>query len=229
MNDEVREKIVPTEQVIQAMSLSPGDVVADVGAGSGYYSLKFAERCSKVYAIDAGYAETDVREIEERAKQRGISNLVVLAQDVCEEPIPEDVTLAFFSNSFHDMSCREEITGRLREIKARAAVVEANPDAPFGPPRFKRMSKEELEQIFSRAGYRVLASKDFQYHYMLVLGPQRQGDDEVRPAKAEQPRGEASVKAGIARARLLPSFVKRLLAGYSRYRRWRKKTRSSRT
>src|SRR5205085_5643820 len=50
-----REKEEHTSKLLPPLKIKPGDVVADIGAGSGYYTMKLAElvgRKGKVYAVD---------------------------------------------------------------------------------------------------------------------------------------------------------------------------------
>src|SRR6202022_1380745 len=50
-----REKKKPTSKLLPPLKIKPGDVVADIGAGSGYYTMKLAELVGprgKVFAVD---------------------------------------------------------------------------------------------------------------------------------------------------------------------------------
>ncbi|WP_449462954.1 class I SAM-dependent methyltransferase [Tardisphaera miroshnichenkoae] len=168
INDEARERIVPTDQVIDLMKIRKEDVIVDVGAGSGYYTFKFAPLCTKVYGIDAGYGDRDLKELKEKAASLGLSNVEFLRADACDGLNVEDYTHVFFSNSYHDLRCQEELLDKIR-AKAKVTLIEFKPDAPFGPPSFRKISKDKLIERFSRHGFTLLDSRDFQYHYAVTF------------------------------------------------------------
>jgi predicted methyltransferase len=89
--------------VVKAMGLAPGMVVADVGAGTGLFTRLFAPLVGpegKVYAVDI--AENFVRHIEERARAEGLRNVegVVCTADSVMLP-PHSIDLAFICDTYH--------------------------------------------------------------------------------------------------------------------------------
>src|SRR5690348_3783376 len=52
LEDPRRDDWQLPHQVLMALELKPGDVVADIGAGSGYFTRRFARHAAKVYAVD---------------------------------------------------------------------------------------------------------------------------------------------------------------------------------
>ncbi|WP_083848481.1 SAM-dependent methyltransferase [Thiorhodovibrio frisius] len=68
--------------ILAALALKPGQAVADVGAGSGLFSLLFAQSVGptgRVYAVDI--SEPFTRAIAERAAQAGLDQLVTVTND----------------------------------------------------------------------------------------------------------------------------------------------------
>ncbi|MCE4607511.1 MAG: transglutaminase family protein [Caldisphaeraceae archaeon] len=67
-------------------------------------------------------------------------------QQMCAPQIPvKDFTYAFFSNSLHDMECREVLIDKLYEIlseNGRLAIIEFKPETSFGPPHPIRISAD---------------------------------------------------------------------------------------
>jgi len=67
------------DQIIKAIGLKPGQNIADIGAGGGYFSLRFAEIVGeegKVYAVDTNPKFLEF--IQRFAKEKGISNVLTL-------------------------------------------------------------------------------------------------------------------------------------------------------
>src|SRR4029078_1161648 len=90
-------------EIIKAVSLKPGMVVADVGAGTGLFTLLFAPLVApqgRVYAVDL--AENFVQHIERQAQAEGITNIkgVVCTPDSVNLP-PESIDLAFLCDVYH--------------------------------------------------------------------------------------------------------------------------------
>jgi len=181
MNDDVRERIVPLKEVLSCMNLSVKDVVVDVGAGNGYYAMAFAKLVSKVYALDASYGEEELKQLKGQAQAEGINNLEFVARDACQGLGVDHFTHAFFSNSFHDMRCRESLIEEISHQTAKVTFVEFKPWTPFGPPPFRRISKEKLVELLSKYGYSPSCQKDFSYHYAVTFIPRDRGAATGKP------------------------------------------------
>lgn len=90
-------------EIIKALDLKPGMVVADIGAGTGLFTRLFAPLVGpegKVYAVDI--APSFVQHIEQRAKTEGIKNIegVVCTADSANLP-PNSIDLAFICDAYH--------------------------------------------------------------------------------------------------------------------------------
>lgn len=161
----VREEMIPLKELLRAMAIRKEDIIADLGAGAGYYTLVFAKLASKVYAIDG---------MEENVKligARGLPNVFPVIADLCLQIPVNDFTYAFFSNSLHDMECWKELIGKLYNLLpegGRLAVLDFKPDTPFGPPH-ARISAEQLDQVALSAGFLKKGTADFRYHYLSLF------------------------------------------------------------
>ncbi len=70
------------DKVIESLGLSPGKVVADIGSGGGYYSLRFAEVVSnggKVYAVDVNPKLLDY--VRRQGEAKGLTSLTHCAYE----------------------------------------------------------------------------------------------------------------------------------------------------
>jgi precorrin-6B methylase 2 len=88
------------DQIIEALELHKGHNVADIGAGGGYFSLRFAEairRKGKVYAVDTnpGFLEF----IENGARERGLDNIVTTLVAEEDFKLPRKLNLVFLCRS----------------------------------------------------------------------------------------------------------------------------------
>lgn len=100
---ESRELYKYRDQITAALKLKPDMDVADIGAGTGFYSMMFAKEVGpkgKVYAVDI--AEEFLSHIRANAKQRGLTNITtVLCSDDSAKLPPESIDLAFICDVYH--------------------------------------------------------------------------------------------------------------------------------
>lgn len=100
---ESREVYSARESVLDACEIQPGDKIADVGAGTGFYSRLFAKRTGWdgwVYSVDI--STRFLQHIAARATSDGIENLTtVLGTDVSIRMPPESVDLVFICDTYH--------------------------------------------------------------------------------------------------------------------------------
>ena len=98
-----REVYDKRHAVVQALNLKPGMDIADIGAGTGFYSLLFAEKVGKVgnvFAVDV--AEDFVFNIKLRAADKGLKNIHgVLSNQKDTLLAPASIDLAFVCDTYH--------------------------------------------------------------------------------------------------------------------------------
>ena len=174
-DDPRRDAWQKPHEVIQALALKPDAVIADIGAGTGYFTARLAHMTPKgrVYAVDT---EPDmVRYVAERAKRAGLANVVALEGRPDDPGLPQKVDLALFVDVYHHVEARERYLRRLRDSLApggRVAVIDFRLEAPIGPPRAARIAPDAVKKEFRSAGYALVAEHDFLPHqYFLVFAP----------------------------------------------------------
>ena len=155
--------------------LSPGDLVADIGCGPGYFTLplaKFLYR-GRVYALDTDAAM--VAACRARVAEARLSNVEIAQCDDYAFPLPEDgVDGALASFVLHHAEDRGRflaaIKGALRP-RGWCAVLEWNPDDPEeGPPPAHRIGPAELEALARSVGFRITGTRNLNpQHYLTIL------------------------------------------------------------
>jgi len=90
-------------EILKAIGVYPGMAVADVGAGTGYYTMLFARavgRHGQVYAVDV--AEGFVEDVARRAAEYHVDNVEAIVNDQKDTRLPEDsVDLVFMCDTYH--------------------------------------------------------------------------------------------------------------------------------
>jgi arsenite methyltransferase len=117
------------DRVIQSLQIRPGDRVADVGSGSGYFVFALAKAAGpdgKVYAVDVDSSMNDL--VAERAKKEGTANVEVILAKPDDPVLPlTGVDLIFSSNTYHHIDNRISYLANLRKYlrpNGRIAIVE---------------------------------------------------------------------------------------------------------
>ena len=90
-------------QVVEALGIKPGMRIADVGAGTGLYTMLFARAvgpAGRVYAVDI--SESFVESIAARAAEYHVDNVVPVVNDQQSTTLPPDsVDLVFLADTYH--------------------------------------------------------------------------------------------------------------------------------
>lgn len=149
-------------EVAASLELDEGDVVADLGAGSGPFVVPFAAHVKdkgKVYAveIDRGFFPY----IQSRAKQAGVTNVHTVLGEPTDPKLPAaDVDMAFFHDVLHHIENRSAYLKNLvKYLKpdARIAIIDYLPaQSPHRDEPSLHVSKEQAQTWLAEAGFKPL-------------------------------------------------------------------------
>lgn len=165
------------DQIMDALGIAEGSVVADLGAGGGWFTIRLARRVGpngKVYAEDI--QRQMIEAIGRRVQREGLRNVVTklgTASDPRLTVEPLDVVLIV--DAYHEI---EQPVVLLRNV-ARALKADGhigivnftkNGFGP-GPPMDERVDPDRVIHEANAAGLRLISRPDFlPYQYMLVFG-----------------------------------------------------------
>ncbi|HXW08488.1 MAG TPA: methyltransferase domain-containing protein [Vicinamibacterales bacterium] len=163
------------DEVIGALDVKPGQVVADLGAGSGVFTIPLARAVGsggKVYAVEIDQDFLDL--IARKARDQQVSNIVTVLGKPRDPALPApDVDLAFLHDVMHHIEDRPgylEQLARYIKPRGRIAVVEFNPDtSPHRDDPRMHVTKESLRAWMSAAGFELAQQFDhFQDKWFVV-------------------------------------------------------------
>lgn len=164
------------DEVLETLALRSGQVVCDIGAGTGYFTLRAARRVGekgRVFAVDVEPKILDV--LRGRIEKAGVRNVTpVLA--VAADPLlpPRSCDLVLIVDAYHHFPDRPNYLRRLAALLAPGGRL-ANVDwhkqkTGFGPPLEHRIAREDFLADAAKAGLRLVAEPKFLPHqYFLVL------------------------------------------------------------
>lgn len=173
-DDPKRDAWQKPHEVIQALALRPDAVVADIGAGTGYFAVRLAHMVPKgqVYAVDI---EPDmVRHLAQRAKDAGLRNLTAVQGAPDRPKLPRKVDLALLVDVYHHIEDRRRYFRNLVADLApegRVAIIDFRADSPQGPPRGARIAPAAVRSELEAVGLALRSEHAFlPYQYFLVFG-----------------------------------------------------------
>ena len=120
-DDPRRDAWQKPHEVITALALAPDAAVADIGAGTGYFAVRFAHMVprGRVYAVDL---EPDmVRYLGERAKKAGLANLTPVQGAAGDPRLPAPVDLAILVDVYTTSPTASPTSAPSRDRSSRAA------------------------------------------------------------------------------------------------------------
>ncbi len=168
------------DEIVAALKLKKGDVVADIGAGTGYFSRRFAKAVGpqgKVYAVDIS---ADVFEyLKQEAEKQQLNNIETVVSRVDDPLLPKDtVDLAFFCDVTHHVANRVQFYKKLGlalKKKGRMAIIDYPPDSPRKPHKPEELVPQSQVIAEAReAGFKLVHEYRFlPRQYFLLFQKQR--------------------------------------------------------
>lgn len=172
------------KQVLADLGIEPGESLADIGSGNGYFTLSAAELVAPapVYAVDI---DADLLEdLRENAEEAGLSNIERILGDAreLESLLPESVDVVLIANTFHGVEepttfakqAYQSLTsdGRLIVVNWHDRPKEETPVAgePRGPPEGLRLTPEQTKESLATAPFSELRIVGLPPHHYAVIG-----------------------------------------------------------
>jgi predicted methyltransferase len=164
-------------RVMDALGIGDGSVVADLGAGGGWFTIRLARRVGPNGLVYAEDVQPEMMEaISRRVQREGLRNVrTVLGTD--EDPRLPDASLdaALMVDAYHEVQDRVVFLHNVRKAlkpRGRLGIVDFRKDGLGpGPPLEERIEPTVVIADARSAGLRLIASDDsLPFQYLLVFG-----------------------------------------------------------
>ena len=173
-----RENEEKPSAVIEALNLQSTDVVADLGAGTGYFSFLIAKKVpqGKVFAVDIQPEMLDI--IDFLSKENpSLSVVPVLGSETSPNLEESSINLALMVDAYHEFAypkeMMEEVVKALKP-KGRVVLVEYRKENPLIAIKgIHKMTKRQVKKEMKAVGLEWLQTEEFlpQQHYMVFEKP----------------------------------------------------------
>jgi arsenite methyltransferase len=176
LDDPERDAYQKPHEVITALKLKEGEVVADIGAGSGYFTFRLARHVGetgRVYAVDVG--PDMIVHLNRRVRDLKMTNVVTILS-APDDPLLMDASIDrfFICDTWHHIGDHPRYLALMKKmLKPGGQVVMIDfkkAQTPVGPPMEMRIDRDDLVREMDTNGFRVDAEHTFlPYQYFLVF------------------------------------------------------------
>lgn len=164
------------DEVVAALELKEGETAADIGAGSGYFSFRFAQKVGgsgRVYAVDIN--PDMILHMNRRIRDQKLTNVVTVLS-VADDPLLAEASIDhfFICNTWHHIHNQSQylelMKGMLRP-EGRIIIVDYfKKELPVGPPPQMKIAREDVIDQMKSGGLTLIQEHKFlPYQYFLIF------------------------------------------------------------
>lgn len=178
LEDSGRDAWQKPGEILNALGIKKGQTVADIGAGSGYLTVKLSERVGEGGAVFAEDIQQEMLDyMNKRLTEKGIENvtLVLGAMDDPNLP-PNSLDVAILLSTYHEIAQPIDFIKKIKRAlrpQGRLAILEFSDESPIGPPIQVRLPEELVIHEAQKAGFTLSQRHTFlmPYQYFLIFSP----------------------------------------------------------
>jgi len=179
-----REQWQKPDQIMDALQIADGSIVADLGAGGGWFTVRLARRVGpfgRVYAEDVQPQMIDL--IKSRILREGLTNVTTVLGDPTDPRLPPGIDAALINDSYTEMEIEKDGTHRdpvtllknlARSLKpqGRVGVVDFLPGGGGpGPDPDQRADPKSVIRACEAAGLQFLKREEVPpFQFLLIFG-----------------------------------------------------------
>ncbi len=175
LDDPKRDAYQKPQDVIEALGVRPGEVIADIGAGSGYFSIRLAHHVGAdghVFAVDV--SPDMVRHLHARIRDMGLLNVSPILAPPDDPLLPQPVDRFLVVNVWHHVENQAaylERMGKLLKPGGQIVMIDFQKgELPVGPPPGMKIRREDLVRQMESHGFKLAKEHTFlPYQYFLVF------------------------------------------------------------
>ncbi len=166
LDNPLRRKMLPPDEIVKKLKIENTESVADIGCGTGYFTIPFAKEIGKkgmVYAVDIN--PMMLQETKRRTEEENLTNVKVIQSSENNFMLKDNaVDIVFTSTVFHEVDSPEKFLDECRRVLkkgGRLIILDWNKiDEEFGPPSNRRMDIEEVKKYLIESSFDI---KDISY------------------------------------------------------------------
>lgn len=165
LDRSTRQKEENSLRAISNMMLNPESVVADIGAGTGFYTFKVAEKVpkGKIYAVEL--QDAFISELKKRSQELGLTNVEVVKGGTKSINVPDaSLDLAFMVDVYHELEYPQEMLQAIHKAlkpEGKLLLMEYRAEDPKVSIReLHKMTAEQVRKELEANGFRLFKRED---------------------------------------------------------------------
>ena len=168
-NRKAARKQSKANEILKTLNIQPGQTIADIGSGGGFFTFLFSQLVGdkgRIYAIDTN--QDFLEFINTQAAKQGITNITTVRATEQTIPLPtHSIDLVFVRNVYHHLQNRTQYFSEAKQLltsEGRIAIIEFSRQGSrlsFHRRCGHNVPKEIIIEEMNKAGYTVSASFDF--------------------------------------------------------------------
>lgn len=169
---EERQALLPVEKIVHYLEVGKSDVVADLGAGNGYFTIPLAKKTEyPVYAVDIEPKMLSM--LKETAEKESVENIHYIQSDLediaLEDKTVDKVMAAFVIHEVPDFHKALSDVRRILKPDGIFLLIEWEAvQTEIGPPLGDKISSEEMKKLLEKNGFHSETIQLNDIHYAIV-------------------------------------------------------------
>jgi SAM-dependent methyltransferase len=165
-----RDEFQMPDEIMKTLAFREGEKVADIGAGSGYFTVRIAKAVGPTGTVLAHDISPQMLDfLEERIKAEQLQNVILKKVERDDPLLPEaDLNTILMVDTIHYIKERTAYAEKLREGLApggRLVIIDYRvkpfEERPWGPPPEQQIPKDQLNEEIEAAGFKRTADHEF--------------------------------------------------------------------
>ncbi|MHB9111957.1 MAG: class I SAM-dependent methyltransferase [Thermoleophilia bacterium] len=164
LDGRLRRFLAPPEVLLGRFVPLPGEIWAEVGAGTGFFAIPLAARVEKVHALDLSDKMLEL--LCRNLADKKVKNIEADKTEESALPLPDSsvdaVLLAFVLHEAEEPEKFLDEVSRITGEGGRLCVIEFTGSGSFGPPKEERLTSGQINDYAADAGYETSRSWNWQ-------------------------------------------------------------------
>jgi ubiquinone/menaquinone biosynthesis C-methylase UbiE len=159
-----RTKEENTDLAISRLPVTKNSVVADIGAGSGFYTFRIAPKVKQIYAVEI--QDDALKYLKDKSKELKLTNVAVLKGSEQSAGIPENsIDLAFMVDVYHELLYPKEVLQSIRKSlkpKGKLLLIEYKGEDPeVAIKEEHKMTVKQVSKELKANGFKLVQNGQF--------------------------------------------------------------------
>jgi ubiquinone/menaquinone biosynthesis C-methylase UbiE len=175
LEDPARDAYQKPHEVMEALGIHAGEVIADIGAGSGYFTIRLSHHVGstgRVYAVDI--SPDMIRHLHQRVRDMGLLNVSPILARADDPLLPQPVDRFLIVDVWHHIEKQGDYLALMKKhLKPGGQVVMIDfhkRELPVGPPLGMKIAREDLLRQMQAHGFQLDREHTFlPYQYFLIF------------------------------------------------------------